>query len=89
MTVLGIPNIPGDALATKGREALKRERLTEVEAGKWLEGAIPEAADFATELPLSAGSSRSQLSKQTTGFVLKPDDSAFCESRHGGSVCAR
>jgi len=31
-------------------------------------GAIPEAADFATELPLSAGSSRSQLSKQTTGF---------------------
>jgi len=46
-------------------------------------GAIPEAADFATELPLSAGSSRSQLSKQTTGFVPKPDDSAFCESRTG------
>ena len=30
-------DIPGDALATEGKEALKRERLTEVEAGKWLE----------------------------------------------------
>ena len=32
-----LADIPGDALANKGKEALKRERLTEVEAGKWLE----------------------------------------------------
>jgi len=32
-----LADIPGDALATEGKEALKRERLTEIEAGKWLE----------------------------------------------------
>jgi hypothetical protein len=42
VTVLGIPNArfwltSRAMLWLEGKEALKRERLTEVEAGKWLE----------------------------------------------------
>ena len=43
-------DIPGDALATEGKEALKRERLTEVEVGKWLERGMERVASFLVEL---------------------------------------